>query len=1228
MSGREPGDRAAAVPTAAELEAAVRRLPFPAAIVATQRDPADREWVRGGDRDIMHVRWLIARPDAAERLRNAHRVVDFGAIVDVERVGLSDPARMLDQHTKRVGCIALLNGRLGRRRASSTFVYNFGLEFDWFLRWRLSVGLHRTADITNEHFTDFLDRTSRRSAVDLIPFEERVAALAARAMDPAADAKLRSLNLADIAAELGVTYLALLQTQWVKPVLRKSLGPCMAPGSDAEGDPGKSQEEPSKRRSAQSVVRSLDCWSSLSRLSALGALSHDPMNIDPFVARSPQSLACQHGDGTGRRGAMPPTAMLRLLDAAARWQLDWGSAILDAAERMRAERSSSRSYYYGRPDELLIEESVAYAECLPQGMPSILLAWNKCLDGDIDPRLTGFITVAEAIAHFMTAGLLLFEAFGMLAADDALSLKKGCITGRESGLPELGATSRSFCGAEAVPFPAMMGIVHDNLVRLTATSLGDDGVHWLFRFKRTNVGRHAVMCFPTEGYLRKFCIINRIAHSGDVDAWRLTGSEPRRGMAIWYHFGSTAGSIDALSRLVNQYDPDRTRAWLNGMLTERLGELHDEMLARHASAGASLSDEERSWREGARKALVDGRKRGADFEEVRREAIVATVLGVADGFETPGGLGGTVFREEVATLQALAGADVRIGARTNDPADERNALIKRARDYAKKNLLNPVPGGPAHCRCRTGRPQDSGASRMPADQGRPAGVLRRSRGATKIRTPSRTTPSAASYPACAAPTRSSSPATGPNSAAEVRRLEDAVELASSQSTEAEAPKAAGGRHDGGGCSGGGLPEARCLTARTPWMAGPPGWIRAGARIRLRVLRKGRAPGRLGCRGRLLRASEAARATRAAFRRWADAGLGLEAWSDSHLDADDGPFADLMLRRRAALDAIRTARKAHGSAGAQGRGRRSRHLGRRACAAGRHQPAWAGGRHSREALRWRRGRAVWRCVGRTQRSLPRWTCPWASRSCTGPMGGCANRRWRSSRGWRTRNRWAYRRCVRWPTRFGNGSPGWPSRGDRGRNPTTGCSAAGATHLRRAIRGSPSTPPTSSASSPWSSPCMRRSQRCSGRWPPALSCDGCVASPTEVPAAVGRRLTSKPAAGGIAWTHARYLVNDPKVPVVMDAAEVAVVLARLRAVPMGVGDAGARDRARGRQVDRRPPRHGRRGCAPPRSPAQPSTTSRRCCAGTASPCRRRPTPSVHPARRARRRRRRTEGDPGRT
>ena len=786
MSGRGPGDRLAAVPTAAELEAAVRRLPFPAAIVGTQRDPADREWVRGGDRDIMHVRWLIARPDAAERLRNAHYVVDFGAIVDVERVGLSDPARMLDQHTKRVGSIALLNGRLGHRRASCSSVYSFGLEFDWFLRWRLSVGLNRTADITNEHFTDFLDRTSRRSAVDLIPFEERVAALAARAMDPAADAKLLSLSLADIAAELGVTYLALLQTQWVKPMLRKSLGPLMPPGFDAEGVAGKSHEEPSKRRSAHSVVGSLDCWCSLSRLSALGALSHDPMNIDPFVERSPQSLACQHGDDTGRRGAMPPNVMLRLLDAAAKWQLDWGSAILDAAERMRADRSSSRSYFYGRPNEHLIEESIAYSACLPDGMPPIVLAWNKCLNGDVDPRLTGFITIAEAIAHFMTAGLLLFEAFGMLAADDALSLKKCCITGRESGLPELGAGSRSFCGAEAVPLPATMCIVHDNLVRLTATSVGDDGIHWLFRFKRTNVGRHAVMCFPTEGYLRKFCIINRIAHSDDEGGWRLTGSEPSRGMAIWYHFGSTAGSIDALSRLVNQYDPDRTRAWLNGMLPERLGELHDEMLARHSSAGASLSNEERAWREGARKALVDGRKRGADFEEVRREAIVATVLGVADGFETPGGLGGAVFREEVATLQALAGADVRIGARTNDPAEERHALIGRAWAYAKKNLLNPVPGGPAHCRCRLGQPQD----------------LERAE-CLRIKTTRGLSPALAwggdddldtqpdhafsGFVPCLRCTHAVVlSGNRANSAAEVRRLENAVELASSPSAEAEA----------------------------------------------------------------------------------------------------------------------------------------------------------------------------------------------------------------------------------------------------------------------------------------------------------------------------------------------------------------------------------------------------------------------------------------------------------
>ena len=88
-----------------------------------------------------------------------------------------------------------------------------------------------------------------------------------------------------------------------------------------------------------------------------------------------------------------------------------------------------------------------------------------------------------------------------------------------------------------------------------------------------------------------------------------------------------------------------------------------------------------------------------------------------------------------------------------------------------------------------------------------------------------------------------------------------------------------------------------------------------ARIRLRVLRKVEVLERwatLDCCG----APEKPRATRAAFRGWTDARLGLEAWSDTRLDANDGPFADLMLRRRAALDAIRTARKSHGSAGAK------------------------------------------------------------------------------------------------------------------------------------------------------------------------------------------------------------------------------------------------------------------------------------------------------------------------
>ena len=779
-----PSESKAPMPTHDELEADVRGLPFPTAIIGTMMDPTDGEWLVGTDMDIMHVRWLIAAPDAADRFRHAIYTVDFGSVVDAKKVLLSDPARLLDQHSKRCACIALLNGRMGRRRSSAASVCNFGQQFDWFLRWRLSVGLERTALIEDDLFLDFLDRASRRGVLDMIPFEERVAELATRMADTGGGAVLRSMGWSEIAAELGVTDVALWRSAWARPLLDKGVSPPLPCASNPEKE--SKMSAPRSKRSAHGLLSPLEAWWMLSRLSALGVLNRDPMRVDPFKERTPLSYSCEYGDDSGKRGAVPPMALLQLLDAAAKWQLDWGSAILNAVELVRDQRPPLRPYFMRSPDEALIERSLAYHATLPAGIPLILLAWNNHVDAGADARLTGCITLAEAVGHFMTAGLLLFEAFGMLPADDALSLKAGCITGRETGLPLLSPSGRRFLHADAMPAPAMLCLVHDNLAGLTAPSMGADGVHWLFRMVLPHRPKKHTMRFPPRGYLRAFCSINGIAHADDAGAWRLTGREPRRGMAVWYHFCNTAGSLDSLSRLVNHHDPDRTRAWLNGILPERLGELHDELLARHASAAKTVSDDERAWRDGARRSLADGRRRRADFEGVRRDAIVATVLRVADGFETPGGLGGAAFREEVATLQALAGADVRIGARSNDPSGGREALVKRAGAFAKKNLLNPVPGGPAHCRCRHGQQQDlerAECLRIKAARGLSPAIPWGVDDGPDIQPDHAFSGFVPCLRCTHAVVLSGNRA---NSAVEVRRLENAVELASSPSAEAEA----------------------------------------------------------------------------------------------------------------------------------------------------------------------------------------------------------------------------------------------------------------------------------------------------------------------------------------------------------------------------------------------------------------------------------------------------------
>ena len=714
--------RVASVPSRAELEAVARDLPFPEAIVGT-RSESSCDWLRGDDRDINHLQWQLEEDNAADRLRNARFLFDLGSVVDAGGVRLSAPGRLLDQHTKRVAGIALLNGRLGRRRAGPKSVWHFGHAFDWYVRWRLSVGVERNAEVSEARFLDYLDRASRRGSLDLVPIDARIAALISTPGIRGKDGELLPMTLSEVAAELGVTAVGISKSPWAMAELKEGLGSRFKRKRDTED--GGTTEDHAPVRSARGVNDALDCWQTLAKLSAIGTLHLDPLGVDPFTQRTPLSYARQHGDDTGKRGAMPPMAMLRLMDAAAKWQLDWGPSILDAADWLRDGQGALSPSYVGQPGESRVRESVDFMARLPKGMPPILLAWNTSAGKFADPRLPSCITLAEAVGHFLTAGLLLFEAFGMLSADDALSAKAGCVEERVTGLRELHLSSQGFRAVEAVPVPAMLGVVHDNLARLTAPSVGEDGIHWLFRVLRPGFGAWPHMRFPAHGYLAAFCEINGIEH-GDAEAgWLLTGAEPRRGMAVWYHYGNTAGSLDALSRLVGHYDPERTRIWVHGLLPGRVGELHNEMLARHAAAGERLSDEEKEWRATARETVAAGRRRGEVFEAVRREAVASVALRVAEGFESPGGSGGRALRAEMDALKELAETDVRLGARGNDPGLARKALLQRVEAYAKDHFLWPVPGGPAHCRFQPGRPQDVARAeclRIKAERGRSSGA--------------------------------------------------------------------------------------------------------------------------------------------------------------------------------------------------------------------------------------------------------------------------------------------------------------------------------------------------------------------------------------------------------------------------------------------------------------------------------------------------------------------------
>jgi len=298
------------------------------------------------------------------------------------------------------------------------------------------------------------------------------------------------------------------------------------------------------------------------------------------------------------------------------------------------------------------------------------------------------------------ASLILLGGFGARRIGETLSLRAGCVREERPGLFLLSTyIEKTLRRYDEIPVPSLIAVVVQTLERLTADTRAGTGEEWLFRLVKGK--NDSALGFRVNTELKRFAEYNGHHQLGGVNADDLASHQLRRGYAVYYYHGNQWSNLDALSHQLRHFDPETTRLYVEESVLGAMTALRDDIRARTELATRSQTAEERAWLDNARAALAELASRKAVFDEVRCEDFVHRMLQMSKGVERPIGRGAARLSRDIAAMTAEAVSDVRVGSRLNDPEAVSNAFRPKLHQYTAHNRLEPVPGGVAHCLCRT-----------------------------------------------------------------------------------------------------------------------------------------------------------------------------------------------------------------------------------------------------------------------------------------------------------------------------------------------------------------------------------------------------------------------------------------------------------------------------------------------------------------------------------------------
>jgi hypothetical protein len=684
----------------AEYESRLANKFIPAAIVATRPStpPAGRRtnngWSRGKNRDLKHNCWLIATADGTKKRKDVEHLVCFDSAIDFPALSLSDDAFNVDRLTKKTLTLSCLTtGPRENGALDATYTAQIGRKFDWVLRNRVAEGYSSFAEIPRFFASDLSRRLKCGGVLALVPIEERLEQM----FEQYGTEQVGTYT--DLAKLLGVTAnslarssdfkLALMEISSLHGIETPELGRPIAEGFGAD-EPDEADVEDVPENADWRIVsdavaeKNLPYWLEilefLFRLSSR-ELEHDRLERNPFEEMSIDAIVKRDGKENDRTATVLPQDMLRAMTAAAKFVATYSPFVIDALQeyrRYQADRSTIR-----------IPEAVG-----PVGGK---LIYPRCdLGSTVLPG--NVISLDEAVRHLLASSAILIASFAARRDIGVRSAHYGCLTGNGSGLLLMSIyIAKTVKDRVNVPVPAILGNVIAALEAISADTRAASGKDWLFEVAYDLKNLKRMISSRFHQTINQFLNFAEVTPPDGHEIWDLSIHMLRRGYGIWYFYGLTGGSTDALSMMYLHNDPYMTRVYFTSILPGEINRLEKDLATRLRSSVANRTLEEQAWVDSAYERLSYLKAHQKAFNEPRCEIFVEKLIGLWRGTESVIGAGGKSLFNNVKAIAERAMASVRIGSRANDPDALQIPLLQRFVDYANTHFLEPVLGTNMWC---------------------------------------------------------------------------------------------------------------------------------------------------------------------------------------------------------------------------------------------------------------------------------------------------------------------------------------------------------------------------------------------------------------------------------------------------------------------------------------------------------------------------------------------------